>query len=353
VLRDESRLSGTAQKRRSTANSDRVFSEAALHHNQPRITDFLPQRKMSIFKVFALGIGLVALVESLFVVREQYLSRFAAVDASWLDLHGSMNATSFVAALMLTFATVAATLVFHIRRHRMDDYRGRYRMWYPVIGILFLAAGDVITHAHRSVQDIAMWLAPNPPLGDPASWWILVWVVCGGLLMLRAMVDARQCKSALFFWCLASAGLLTAAGFAVKLLHVPSPDAHLMAQTGAFLLGLHFLVFGLVLYARNLFLLAQGAKRSPKAKDTTSEVTDPQPTAVEKEKRTGMIRLPGLAGWRRRNASKASEESVEESETSDKGFTDEEMELLTNPDLTGTERRKLKKQMKQRRRQAA
>ncbi len=208
VLRDDVRADAAPKKRRSVSSSDRDFSDGALERNQPRITDFLPQRKMSVFKIFALGLGLVAVVESLYVLREQYLSRFAGVDTGWLNLHGSLNAASFVAAVMLLCAAVTATLIFHIRRHRMDDYRGRYRMWYPVIAVLTLAAGDVVTHAHRTVQGVAASLMPNAPLGNPASWWILAWVVMGGLLLMRATIDARKCKSALFFWCLSTVGLL-------------------------------------------------------------------------------------------------------------------------------------------------
>ena len=62
-----------------------------------------------------------------------------------------------------------------------------------------------------------------------------------------------------------------------------------------------------------------------------------------------MIRLPGFGRWRRAATGAAASASAAD----DEQFTPEELALLENTDLTRTERRKLKKQMKLRRRQAA
>ncbi len=360
VLREEARPGGTPRKRRS-AGGDRLFSEAALERNQPRITDFLPQTKMSVFKVFALGFGLVACVESLYALREQYLLKVRQLDSSWLNLDGARNLTSCVAVVMLIAATVTATLVFHIRRYRMDDYRGRYRIWYPVIGLLAMAAADVMTHAHASIHGLAMSVSPNLPVRTPAAWGILAWLLLGGLFFLRAVVDARKCKAAVLCWLLSASGLSCAAAMKLELLQVSSGHFQAMARTSAYLLGLHFLAFGLLLYARHLFLHAQGVKRLASPKQTVGEDAESQDEAADVEdnretKRTGMIRLPGFGVWRRRHNKRSSNDAgndTSNAESVDEGLTREELALLESNDLTRTERRKLKKQMKLRHRQAA
>src|SRR5205823_14278964 len=50
--------------------------------------------------------------------------RIAAFD---LDGEGSLGA-GFSAAL-LALSGVTAVLIYTLRRHRLDDYRGRYRLW--------------------------------------------------------------------------------------------------------------------------------------------------------------------------------------------------------------------------------
>ena len=55
VLRDESRPK-TTRTRRRTSSSDRAYGELALEKNQPRVTDYLPTRGMSLFYVFSLAL---------------------------------------------------------------------------------------------------------------------------------------------------------------------------------------------------------------------------------------------------------------------------------------------------------
>lgn len=353
VLREETRAGSAPRKRRASAG-DRLFSEAALERNQPRVTDLLPQRKMAVFKIFALGFGLVASVESLYALREQFLLKYAQIDTRWLDLEGSQTLASCLAALMLIASTVTAILVVHLRRYRMDDYKGRYRIWYAVILLLALAAVDVITQAHRSIVGLAMTTLPNLPVKSASAWCVLAWLVPGGLLWLRAMIDARRCRAVVCVWLLSASGLLVAAALKLGLLPLASHHFLTMARTGSYLFGLQLLSFGLLLYARHLFIRAQGVRRTARPKNVEEDVEVEEPTPVEAEnppaKRTGMFRLPGFGAWRRRGDGGSSSAADVESED---GYTPEELALLESSELTRTERRKLKKQMRLRRRQAA
>ncbi|WP_153556061.1 ICP22 family protein [Roseimaritima sediminicola] len=51
---------------------------------------------------------------------------------------------SWLALLLLTTASVAAFLIYQLRRYRSDDYQGHYRIWRPVILVLAVAGLDVL-----------------------------------------------------------------------------------------------------------------------------------------------------------------------------------------------------------------
>ena len=194
VLREETRSGGAPRKRRA-AHGDRLFSEAACGATSRVSRICCLSGRWLCFKVFAVGLGLVASVESLYALREQYLSKYPQIDTRWLDLDGGQTLASCVAAVMLAAATMVASIVFHIRRYRMDDYRGRYRIWYPVIVLLALGAADVVTHAHSSLFGLAMSLWPELPIQAPAACWILAWLVSGGLLLVRAAIECAAMQN--------------------------------------------------------------------------------------------------------------------------------------------------------------
>ena len=280
-----------------------------------------------------------------------------------------MTLSSYLAASLLTATAIISLIVFHIRRHKIDDYKGRYRMWYVVAAVLGIASIDVITHAHRGLRDVMRLLVEQPPWQNQAIWWVLAWSIVGGLLALRALIEIRRCRLAVLTWLLGAACL---AGSALLYLHtfeIAPALTHLMTRSALFLSGLHLLMFGAVLYARFVYLEAQGQKRLTRtAAKTKQKSTDGV------GKRTGLFKLPGFGrGKSQRQPKKAKQvdtagnhgeddeqeydeqeydEDYEYEEVSDDP-TDAELELLTNPDLTRSERRKLKKQMKQRRQRAA
>ena len=70
------------------------------------------------------------------------------------DLGGKGSLAAWFSSLMLLAASLVAVLVYTVRRHRMDDYRGRYRVWLWAALCWFLMATDAAASLHEGFRDL-------------------------------------------------------------------------------------------------------------------------------------------------------------------------------------------------------
>jgi hypothetical protein len=160
-------------------------------------------------------------------------------------------------------------LVYTVRRHRLDDYRGHYRIWLWAASCWLLMSIDATANLHDGLGEIMAWLTGTRLFGDNCMWWF---VVCGFLIAavsLRLLVDMRHD--------LLSAGALviTAVCYAVSLgfhfhcipLHALKwPPLEVAARAvvlnkAAFLMGHLFLLMAMIWHARYVVLDAEGLLR--------------------------------------------------------------------------------------------
>ena len=96
-------------------------------------------------------------------------SRVAALD---LAAKGSLGC--WFSSLLLVAASAAALLVYSVRRHRTDDYQGRYRIWLSAAAVCFLLATDQAASLREAFRDLMIVLTGTPltataPSGGPSS----------------------------------------------------------------------------------------------------------------------------------------------------------------------------------------
>ncbi len=112
-------------------------------------------------------------------------------------------------AFFLAAAALTALLVYQLRRYKIDDYKGHYRIWRPVIVLIALMSID-------SVCDLVPWggamvdglLGKRVALSG-ADWIRIVLTVGGGALALRLVAEVRRSKIALTMMILALVGFVT------------------------------------------------------------------------------------------------------------------------------------------------
>lgn len=97
---------------------------------------------------------------------------------------------------MLAGAAGASFLIYQLRRHRNDDFAGRYRLWRIVITVALLAS-------LQSIVSIIDWcgalmdLAFGQRVALSGSDWIGLVVMFGGaILALQILVELRRCRVA-------------------------------------------------------------------------------------------------------------------------------------------------------------
>jgi hypothetical protein len=195
-----------------------------------------------------------------------------------LDLSAKGSLGCWFSSLLLLAASAAAMLVYSVRRHRTDDYQGRYRIWLPAAAICFLLATDQAASLREAFRDLMVVLTGTPLQGDGALWWAIFYTLVFGAIGSRLLMDMRPS--------LPSIGLLLTAAIAHtlavvgRLSGILAEDSHRMLYlTGAEMLGNLSLLAALTVYARYVILDAEGSLLRPEPlPEEADALTEAEPT---------------------------------------------------------------------------
>jgi hypothetical protein len=270
VLRDElaqpadseTADAGSLPESGSVKGPVRAYCPAVLAERQPRATDLVPVRPVWAAVAILLALTAVAAVECLHIhlhargIADR--AQLAALDAS---ARGSL--AGWFASLALLGGAALSLVCFGIRVHRVDDYRGRYRVWLWTAAALCWASLDAATGVHDSLGFLLAWLAGQPLAGDAPRAaatisWLAVYGLVFGTLAIRLAIEVWCSLPALTT--LAAAGLLyLLAGLGVlDMLPQQGPLVDSVVSTSIGLLAHVALLSTVLLYARHVYLDATG-----------------------------------------------------------------------------------------------
>ena len=180
-----------------------------------------------------------------------------------LDVAHRGSVANWFSSLVLAAAAALAVVTFGIRVHRVDDYRGRYRVWLWTAAALAWASLDAGTHIHDSLGLAIAHLAGKPLLlGTGAAACTISWLALYGLvfgtLAIRLAIEVWQSLPA--FTALAVAGLcyLLAGLATLEMLPQQGPLVDSVVRTTILLVGHVGLFSAVALYARHVVLDAGG-----------------------------------------------------------------------------------------------
>ena len=103
------------------------------------------------------------------------------------ELGGKGSLAAWFSSLALLAASLVAVLVYTVRRHRMDDYHGRYRVWLWAALCWFLMATDAAASLHEGFRDLMTLLTGAPLLGDGSIWWVIGYALLLGAIGTRLL----------------------------------------------------------------------------------------------------------------------------------------------------------------------
>jgi hypothetical protein len=286
VLKEEVRsASGTrATLRADVADNAPRYTDAAGVENHPQVTDFVPRRYSTIALLGLFGAAATAVTASLHYFALPIAVSRGMNSSAAFDLTARGNVTEWLAAVVLFMASGFCVLTYSIRRHRIDDYRGRYRVWLGASLACLVLSANSVTGLHEVLSDVLTRATGWSALRDGAIWWMAVAGLPLAWVYVRVLLDIRECKIAAAL--LAGAAVCYGGSLASFLGYGPAVEAQIrpIITAAPLLLG-HWLLFtAIVANARFVVLDAQGlvtVRRRTKAKRTEITVKHPAVKSIQ------------------------------------------------------------------------
>ncbi|HEV3343352.1 MAG TPA: hypothetical protein VG125_23475 [Pirellulales bacterium] len=267
---------------------------------QPRVTDLLPHRYSVLALVFFAGLTWIVGLEAAYLWLPDLTEMTGGRQFAALDLENEGALANWFSSTTLGLAAVVAAIIFSVRRHRQDDYHGRYRVWLWAAALWTLMSVDEAASLHEGLTEVARHFSGERGLGDGSIYWVAAYGLLFAAVGTRLFLEMRCCR-------LSSAALVSAVGcfvasVAVKIGLIPALRGSyaVMTEEGCEMLGDALLLFSMAVHARYTILDAQGAlgaKARKPAKAAKSEKTSPskaEPAAKTAEQ-------PAKRSWFRRN----------------------------------------------------
>jgi hypothetical protein len=283
----------------------RAYHEAVLSQRQPKVTDLLPVRPLWVVVLLLIGLTGIATIEAIHV----HAATLPAIEGG--EQLAALNATSdgslaaWFGSVLLAAAALMASVVFGIRAHRIDDYRGRYRIWLWTAAALTWLSLDAATGVHNAIG-LALTLVTGRPVvttsltaGCTLTWIALYGLVFGalGLRLIFELWNSRLSLTALlvagFLYC-------DAALFELDIIQSPAVLIEGVIESTLVLLAHLALLSSVSFFARHVLLDASGRlkvhidpDRKNKARKTKLKVVKAE--KVESAKTRTPAPTPGVA----------------------------------------------------------
>jgi MFS family permease len=138
-------------------------------------------------------------------------ARTLGVIASAFDPQAGMSVQIWLAELALLAAAVVAGSVRFMRRHRRDDFKGRFRAWgwlASLLGVAAFAGAVPLGPLVASLLSDVTGIAPGP---DGIGWWLGAAAVAFGVVLPWAVLPLRERRATLAWTLVAMASWSVAA----------------------------------------------------------------------------------------------------------------------------------------------
>lgn len=271
--------------RERKGSKTRNYSDAALVANQAPVTALIPARAWTLSVLLLSGVTLVALLNLLHALLPR-LGRWIGpeqVDALNFAVRG--NLAAWFSAFLLGYAAVMSVQIFNLRRHRVDDYKGRYRCWIWLTVLLAGASVDAATGLHDIVGGLIVKLSKATTF-SPGAGWLLLAAIIVTCVSIRMAIEMRRSIGTLVALTLALGCYALAA--VVRLGWLPL-DAELGWHTlvSSTLLGHLLVCFTTLAYGAHVYLDAQGLLvKKPKVAKPKKKKEDDKPAEEKAEAST-------------------------------------------------------------------
>ena len=254
---------GTAAPRSSKSSAKkkdvRAYSYGADRRNVNKTTDLFPKRVVSYLLAVFVLLATLGLINYGAIQASQWKAQIGDAGVSSLAISGHGSVASWFGSFLLILCSLASLQIFALRKHRCDDYRGTYRLWIWMAGVLLVASLCCIVNLGSIVAFAIESLAPGSFSQKP---WLVPTIVISLLTILvaRAVYEVRRSRGSMTWMGLAWAGYTAAI-----LLQLPAVRESVLLEFGpemvagnCVLVATTALLMAHLTYVRFIFLRAHG-----------------------------------------------------------------------------------------------
>lgn len=242
---------------------------------QPRLTDLVPLRLIVFLIPLVAGISVIVGLEALYTWMPRLAGLTTDGRIAAFDLDGEGSLAVWFSSMTLAASGLVAFLVYLVRRHRVDDYQGYYRVWLWAAMCWLLMSLDETASLHEGFKEVMTLLAGTRLFGDGSIWWVVPYFFLLGAVGTRLLIDMRSC------WLSSATLLMTAVCYSVGVAAqlgwvLPESGARgVMVEEGAEMLGNLLLLLAMGLHARHVILDAKGLLPQPCDEPVDAERWEP------------------------------------------------------------------------------
>ncbi|MCY2994165.1 MAG: hypothetical protein NTY19_40760 [Planctomycetota bacterium] len=235
-----------------------AYPAAALADRQPSIMTLIPRRRWTLVVILLAGLSVIAAFEAAYGNLLLWPQELWPCACRSLDLRARGELAACFSFVLLAATAIQSLLIYRLRRHRLDDYRGRYRLW-TWIPLVWIGMGlGVSTHAGDDLADLVARLCGAKTSQATALWTPLVLGSAWLMISTRLAIEVRRSRTSLAFLVIATCGYLTANLVGSGLLAPTSEVLQVMTVSSAAMVGYLATFLAIATYSRHVFLEAHG-----------------------------------------------------------------------------------------------
>lgn len=263
----------------AAARTPAEYDPVALPERQPAVATLLPTH---LGRLAAWAVGIAVAVAAVvapglhaptFSALERAagprFARTVAAAAACFDAGSMLSLAGWLSQVLLVVAAAVALVVRFMRRHRRDDFAGRYRAWGWLAGLFVAASCSAQAPVGRAVG-IFMTDATGVAFGPAGSgWWVAIAATLLGGVSLWAVLPLHE-RAATALW-LAS-GLMAWGVSAAAVWFSATQGVHPGVAPAAWAAGSGLLAIAMLVAARSVIREVRGEAKAAAAKPQAATV---------------------------------------------------------------------------------